>query len=152
MYIPRRAREINQNKMLKAIEHHGSITFTELLKSGIVSREPLSRHLRKLVSANVIEKHFDKTRNRVVYRLTRRAVAEFHVEGMIRHVGLYATYHVVRTKLNLPSDFDFNKEINIYLNEELKLPWKELLQYLEKNHKLLSFEEMDEEIRKIERS
>lgn len=145
-------RETNRDKILKAIEHHGSMTFSELLKSGIVSREPLSRHLRKLVSANVIEKHFDKTRNRVVYRLTRRAVAELHAESMIRHIGLDATYHVVRTKLNLPSDFDFNKEINTYLKEELKLPWKELLRYLEENHKFLSFEEMDEEIRKIERS
>ena len=111
-------RETNRHKILKAIEKHETIIFRELLNLRIVSKGSLNIHLRSLIKSGEVEKFYNKTKNKLVYRLTKKGAAPLIIEGMIRNLGRVATHYIVRKKLNKPIDIhhDIRNEIKQYLS------------------------------------
>lgn len=131
-------RETNQQLILKAIEQHEDFTFEELLKLGIVSREPLYRHLNNLIKKNDIAKVFSKTKNRVVYRLTTKGKIPLQIESMIQNLGKIATYMVFAEKGNIKVDFpeSLKESIEGYVTAKSKISAKTYMKYLKKHYPL----------------
>ena len=109
-------RDSNRRKIFKAIEENEEMTFKELLALGIVSREPLNRHLKYLRDTYQIERHLSKTKNRVVYRLTERSQIALTVEGMINYLGTVAAHNIFEKVLKINREFKIETEIAHYVN------------------------------------
>ena len=120
----------SQRRILEALENE-NLTFEQLLKKAKISRSTLAIHLKELLKNGKARRFYN------TYQITQKAVAEIQIEGMIQHLGRVATHQIVRTKLNIPLEFDINKEIEEYLKAEPKnVSWKELLDFLEKKNPL----------------
>ena len=120
----------SQRKILDALKKE-NLTFGQLLEEAKISRSTLSIHLKELIRNGKIERFYN------TYQITPKAIAEVQIEGMIRYLGTVATHQIVRTKLNLPIEFDIYKEMENYLKEEPRtVSWKKLSDYLEKKHPL----------------
>jgi len=131
-------REANRHKILKAIEKNSDITFSELLKKEIVSREPLGRHLRELLKTgfgNVL--FFSETKNRVVYRLTEKGKIPLTIEGMIHYLGVVATNTVFAKQLKFKPELDINYEIEAYVNAKSEIPAQKFYEYFREKHPLI---------------
>lgn len=121
----------SQRKIVKALEKE-NLTFKKLLEKAEISRSTLAIHLKELLKNGKIERFYN------TYRITRKAVTELQIEGMINYLGTVATHQIVRTKMNLPLQLKIKQEIKNYLKGEPKnVSWKELLEYLEKEHPLI---------------
>lgn len=130
-------RESNSRKIRKAIYDNVNITFGELLKLKIVSREPLNRHLNKLIHSGEVEKYFSKTKNRSVYRLTVKAKIPMQIESMIQNLGSVATHTVFARKMKKKPKLDINAEIENYIKAKSRISPKKFYQYLEENYPLI---------------
>ena len=120
----------SQRKILDALKKE-NLTFGQLLEEAKISRSTLSIHLKELIRNGRIERFYN------TYQITQKAFAEVQIEGMIRYLGTVATHQIVRTKLNLPIEFDIYKEMENYLKEEPRtVSWKKLSDYLEKKYPL----------------
>ena len=120
----------SETKILDSLkEEH--LTFTMLLAKTKLARSTLSFRLKDLVRSGKIEKYYN------TYRLAQKGIIEIQIEGMIRYLGLVATHQIVRTKLNLPVEFDINKEIEGYARAQSKrITWKELYEFLQEKYPL----------------
>lgn len=131
-------REANRHKIVKAIEKNSDITFGELLKKEIVSREPLGRHLRELLKTGIIEKRISETKNRAVYRLTEKGKIPLTIEGMIHYLGVVATNTVFAKQLKFKPELDINYEIEAYANAESEIPAQKFYEYFREKHQLIT--------------
>lgn len=131
-------RETNQHKIRKAIEQHENVTFGYLLDFVTISREPLSRHLKALIGKGEIEKYFNKTQNKIVYRLTEKGIIPLQTESMIQNLGSLATYMVWATKLGIDHDFleQLNNSIQNYIETESKISPKKYMKHLKQKYPL----------------
>jgi len=130
-------RESNRRKIKKAINDNANITFGELLDLKIVSREPLNRHLNKLLHSGEVEKYFNKAKNRLVYRLTVKAKIPMQIESMIQNLGSVATHTVFARKMKKKPKLDINAEIENYIKAKSRISPKKFYQYLEENYPLI---------------
>lgn len=120
-----------QRKILKALEKQ-NLTFEQLLKEAKISRSTLAIHLKELLKNGKIERFYN------TYRLTRKGIVETQIESMIHYLGIVATHHIIKTKLNLPVEFGIKEEIEGYMKEEPEnVSWKELFEFLEKEYPLI---------------
>lgn len=130
-------RRSNRRRILEAMKKRGEIGFNELLRLEIVSKEPLSRHLKHLLRTKQVEKHFSKAKNREIYRLTIYGEIPLIVDGMIHYLGTIATHAVFAKKLGVRLEFSINKEIEKYIEAKSEIPPEKFYKYLKDNHPLI---------------
>lgn len=121
----------NRKKILQILIEKGNLPFQGLLEETGFARSTLARHLKYLTEKGEIEKFYN------IYRVTKKTVLEAQAEAMINYLGKIATHQIARTKLNLPLEFDINREMEYYMKGEPKsFSWKELFDYLQEKHPL----------------
>lgn len=131
-------RESNRTKLLEALREKEELTFSEFNNLGIVSRGALNTHLKNLLKNEDIEKHYSKTKDRIVYRLTNQSEIELYVKSWIEYLGLIAITYIARKNTNksINAKYDFLKKIETLLTPKKPkyLSWEQVLKYLEKDH------------------
>jgi len=110
----------------------GNLPFKGLLEESGFARSTLARHLKYLIENGKIEKFYN------IYRISQEMVVKAQIESMIQNLGKVATHQIVRTKLNLPVEFDIENEMFQYERGKPKnVSWKELFEFLEKEYPLI---------------
>lgn len=102
----------NRKKILNALSKE-TLTFQELLEKTRISRATLTAHSKELLKNEDIEKIYDDQRNRVVYRITKKAlIEELILEKLIDYVGRLTVWRIL--------DGALRKETEVHIEEYYK--------------------------------
>lgn len=125
------AKKETERKILEALKEKGNLRFEQLLKEANISRSTLTIHLKELLKQRKIRRFYN------TYQITYETVAKIQIEGMIKYLGKVAVHQIIRTKLNLPIEFDINKEMKRYSETKPKnVSWKKLFEFLQEEYQL----------------
>lgn len=131
-------RETNRTKILQALKREKELTFIEFLRLKIVSRGALNTHLKALLKTQDIKKRYSKTKDKLVYCLTNQSEVRLYVESWIEHLGLMGITYIAQKNVKKPINpkYDFLSKLEQHLipKKPEYLSWKQVLNYLEKDH------------------